>query len=342
MLRSLLASCAILVLSFAQATAQDVTYDSLTLDDGSGTIPIFRMEAGSGGSVKTYRVVAFSSGLGFYQPTFSSPTVWMTDEAPPTSLFIDDLGIGIGTQTPMAPLHIRGNGSTNTFNPFPNPWIYVQDASPTVAHRVLMVLSNNGGSSIRLENTSTGHSWQNSVLSNGDYRISLDGSGGHEFRLLRNGRLVIGPGNKTVFDLKPNGNLIISGSLSQSSDRNQKENFDEADCQKILEQLTRLPIQTWNYKFDDDTIRHIGPMAQDFYREFQVGQDSKTISTVDTAGVTMAAIKALAEKNQHLDVTMLELIQTNREQKQKIEELEQSNVELEERILALESALLSR
>src|SRR5262249_34913352 len=61
----------------------------------------------------------------------------------------------------------------------------------------------------------------------------------------------------------------------------------------ILERLAPLPISTWTYGFDDDTVRHLGPMAQDFARAFGLGDDVTTINLVDANGVTMAAIQAL-------------------------------------------------
>jgi len=65
------------------------------------------------------------------------------------------------------------------------------------------------------------------------------------------------------------------------------------DGQEMLEKLAGLPISAWNYTFDDASIRHIGPMAQDFAATFGFGFDDKTISVVDANGVVMVAIQAL-------------------------------------------------
>ena len=40
----------------------------------------------------------------------------------------------------------------------------------------------------------------------------------------------------------------------------------------------------------------MGPMAEDFYKAFGLGDTSKGISSVDTAGVAFAAIKALKQQ----------------------------------------------
>ena len=54
-----------------------------------------------------------------------------------------------------------------------------------------------------------------------------------------------------------------------------------------------LQVSTWYYRGQAASIRHIGPMAQDFYSAFQVGDDNHYISTVDEEGVALAAIQQL-------------------------------------------------
>ena len=83
------------------------------------------------------------------------------------------------------------------------------------------------------------------------------------------------------------------GSWSSVSDRNLKENFAPVEGQSLLARLNEIPIETWNYKTQDDSIRHLGPMAQDFRAAFGLGSDDKHISTVDADGVALAAIQAL-------------------------------------------------
>lgn len=77
------------------------------------------------------------------------------------------------------------------------------------------------------------------------------------------------------------------------SDRDSKKNIKPIK-KGILYKLKRLPISTWSYKDDPDGTIHIGPMAQDFYELFG-GDDDKTIHPVDVAGVTLGAVKELAE-----------------------------------------------
>lgn len=50
-----------------------------------------------------------------------------------------------------------------------------------------------------------------------------------------------------------------------------------------------------NTKARPSTARHIGPVAQDFYAAFGVGEDDRHISTTDADGVAMVAIQGLYE-----------------------------------------------
>ena len=68
----------------------------------------------------------------------------------------------------------------------------------------------------------------------------------------------------------------------------------------LLEKVAGLEITEWNYKVDDEVIKHIGPMGQDFYATFGLGNDSVSIATVDADGVALAAIQALYKENQEL------------------------------------------
>lgn len=89
------------------------------------------------------------------------------------------------------------------------------------------------------------------------------------------------------------------GSWSSVSDRNVKANFTAIDPQEILARLLAMPVTTWNYKSQATNIRHIGPMAQDFYSAFAVGEDNKHITEIDEGGVAFAAIQGLNQKLEH-------------------------------------------
>ncbi len=112
---------------------------------------------------------------------------------------------------------------------------------------------------------------------------------------------------------------------SPASDRDLKTNLETVDGQAVLERLAQVPITTWSYKSQDPAIRHIGPMAQDFYAAFGVGEDDRHITTIDADGVALAAIQGLYAENRAL--------------KAQVEALQQENADIEARLSALERAM---
>ena len=147
-----------------------------------------------------------------------------------------------------------------------------------------------------MDNLNQNERWEFSNNTVGDFNVTRAGTGGPEMVVSRAGRVVMGPGGFAAFDARPNGNVFIAGTLSESSDRDKKENFEEVDCEAILKQVADLSITTWNYKADEEDVRHMGPVAQDFRGAFKLGDSDKTIATTDKVGVSLAAIKALNTK----------------------------------------------
>ncbi|MCG8408666.1 MAG: tail fiber domain-containing protein [Phycisphaerales bacterium] len=97
------------------------------------------------------------------------------------------------------------------------------------------------------------------------------------------------------------------GAWAALSDRNVKENVKRVDEREVLERLSKIPVSAWNYKSQDESIRHIGPMAQDLYAAFKVGENEKMITTVDADGVALAAIQGLHQivKEKDAQITAL-------------------------------------
>ena len=58
-------------------------------------------------------------------------------------------------------------------------------------------------------------------------------------------------------------------------------------------------MSEWGYG-SERGVRHVGPMAQDFYAAFGVGEDDRHITSIDEHGVALAAIKALHAENPYL------------------------------------------
>jgi hypothetical protein len=111
------------------------------------------------------------------------------------------------------------------------------------------------------------------------------------------------------------------GSWNSLSDRNMKANFAAVNPREILRGVLSLPISTWNYKTQDAAIRHIGPMAQDFFATFKLGDGDKTIATIDPDGVALAAIQGLNEELKDRDAKIDGLQQQLKQQQEQIESL---------------------
>jgi len=130
-----------------------------------------------------------------------------------------------------------------------------------------------------------------------------------------------------------------AGAWSTLSDHSAKSDFASVDARAVLDRVVALPLSTWRYNGQDKSIRHIGPIAQDFYAAFDVGEDERHISTVDADGVALAAIQGLNLKLGELDVkTSLLLNEKDRE----IAELRERIAHLEMQtgeIAALKSAV---
>jgi len=122
-------------------------------------------------------------------------------------------------------------------------------------------------------------------------------------------------GLTTGVELFPGGN-----SWSGVSDRNVKENFEPIDTRDILKKVCAIPITEWNLISQDDSIRHIGPMAQDFKAAFGLGEDDRHISSSDADGVALAAIQGLNVR---------------------IDQLQEENEELRRRLAAIEARIPS-
>jgi hypothetical protein len=180
----------------------------------------------------------------------------------------DSVKVGIGTTAPSAPLHVSRSDSTTK--------IILAESTGPEAVRNMMDLKNNGMAQFRLIDTSpNGDAWQFSNTDN-NLNISLQGSGSQEFVIENDGDV-----------------LINNGTVLVTSYRASKENFAEVDPQEVLDRIAQLPITTWNYRKESKEVRHMGPVSEDFYQAFGLGQDDQHITPNDLAGVNTAAIQGL-------------------------------------------------
>lgn len=112
-----------------------------------------------------------------------------------------------------------------------------------------------------------------------------------------------GTGGNVLMTLTPNGispavtysGRVRAQTFDTVSDRAAKTGFAPIDAGDVLARVAQLPLSAWSYR-DAPEVRHIGPVAQDFRAAFGLGDDERTISTVDSAGVALAAIQGLNAK----------------------------------------------
>jgi hypothetical protein len=138
-------------------------------------------------------------------------------------------------------------------------------------------------------------------------------------------------GNVGIGTTNPANLLVVGGSVSPAycngttwvngSDRNAKQDFSVINPGEVLAKVAAMPVTEWEYKVDPASVKHIGPMAQDFYAAFGLnGTDDKHISTVDEGGVAIAAIQGL---NQKLETENAALKQQNDSLEKRLDRLEQ-------------------
>jgi hypothetical protein len=109
-------------------------------------------------------------------------------------------------------------------------------------------------------------------------------------------------GIRLITSINENGESISgvqlpagSGSWAMLSDQSAKSGFKPVNQKKILSLVANLPITTWYYRSQNESIEHIGPTSQDFFAAFGLGENEHTISMVDADGVSFAAIQGLHE-----------------------------------------------
>ena len=129
-----------------------------------------------------------------------------------------------------------------------------------------------------------------------------------------------------------------SGVFNCTSSRSTKENFVIVDGAEVLSRLKGIDVSTWNYISEGRNVRHMGPMAEDFFKAFQLGTSNTSIGVQDLTGVSLAAIKTLNQRTDELQQKTAEVEQLRGE----VNQLRQANTEMERRIATLEQLLLGQ
>lgn len=260
---------------------------ALDLHVATGDTPGLRLEqdGSSGFTPQTWDVAGNESNFFVRDATGGSTLPFrIFPGSPSSSLVVRDGDVGIGTSSPDGGLHVVRTGAG-------------------VQNMVRLDATGSGGRP-RLIFTNPNGTWF--YETNGDnFDIHRSGSGAPE-----------------ELQLQANGDLIIAGTLTELSSRTAKEGIVELDPADVLARVVELPVPSWTYIDDEERARHVGPMAEDFYQAFQLGEDASHISPSDKAGVALLAIQGLQQELTKRDA--------------RIEELTQEKAALEERMSKLE------
>jgi hypothetical protein len=123
-----------------------------------------------------------------------------------------------------------------------------------------------------------------------------------------------------------------SGVFNCTSSRLTKENFLDVRGEDVLSSLRKIPVTSWNYISEGSQVRHLGPMAEDFYQAFGLGTGNTSIGVQDLAGVSLAAVKALEARTAELQQKTAEVEQL----RTRLSTLEQRLAAIEENMRAKE------
>lgn len=121
-----------------------------------------------------------------------------------------------------------------------------------------------------------------------------------------------------------------SGVFNCTSSRLTKENFNPAT--DVLGKLRKIPVTSWNYISEGQQVRHLGPMAEDFFAQFNLGTGNTSIGVQDLAGVSIAAVKELDAQLQEKDAEIQRL-------QNEVKTLRTNQSDIEKRLEAIEKAV---
>lgn len=218
-------------------------------------------------------------------------------------------------------------------------WYSIPQAISTYVHKFYAgtteIMRIQGDGRLGLGTTTPGTKCE--ILAAGDnLRLRRSSIAYMDFGISTSGTLIMERNyNGTIYNGATCNGLV----WSDVSDRNMKENIRGINTAELLDKIEQLPITIWNYIGQDPDVLHIGPMAQDFYSIFRLGDNDRTISSLDPAGISLAAIQELIRQNKEQE-QKISAQEWNFEQLQKENErLSRENENLQNRMERLEDVV---
>ena len=161
----------------------------------------------------------------------------------------------------------------------------------------------------------------------------------NEFRIRYNGGIRLrvstaangntpGAGGNVGCDL-----TVAVPSWTCASSRTLKENYLAVDGEDVLLRIRAVPVTTWSMIGGDPGVRHMGPVAEDFWNAFGLGLGPTAIGLGDIDGVNFMAVQALEARTTELRQTQEMLAQRTA----RVTELESALATALRRLEALEA-----
>ena len=101
------------------------------------------------------------------------------------------------------------------------------------------------------------------------------------------------------------GVTLAPGSGAWSTTSNQYlKNLRDANID--YDKLDELNVYTWNYETQESHLKHLGPMSQDFYSLYELGETDRRISMVDIDGFIFSGVKHIRNDLNAIDSAVIE------------------------------------
>ena len=124
-----------------------------------------------------------------------------------------------------------------------------------------------------------------------------------------------------------------------ASSRTLKENYLAVDGEDVLRRMRSVPVTTWSMIGADPGVRHLGPVAEDFWDAFGLGLGRTAIGLGDIDGVNFIAVQALEARTTQLRQAQEELSVRTTQLRQTQDDLTAKTARVEELEAALSAAL---